>query len=212
MLPRRCFPGRARLRQQQPGAKSHCARLSASAGHRRVPSALLEPRQTCLCSSRPQAPGPGTDVSYCVRAQAAIQLQLKLQGSSQHRGIDLAVVDCTCVPCRSSAFDCVLDKARFQRRRLLHSAQPGLINGVQMWPLVDCLRVCTVAVPSTARWTASSALPQSSKKFLCAILEADGMHWCRAHWTRWTVQAVPQTLCMRLHGCGTSERFLRESV
>ena len=66
-----------------------------------------------------------------MRAQAAIQLQLKVQGASQHRGIDLAVVDCIRVPCRSSAFDCVLDKARcpVQRHMLLHPPQAGLING-----------------------------------------------------------------------------------
>ena len=50
-----------------------------------------------------------------MRAQTAIQLQLEMQGAGQLRGTDLAVVDCTRLPCRSCAFDCVLDKARSLR-------------------------------------------------------------------------------------------------
>ena len=111
--------------------------------------------------------GPGNDVDCCVHAQAAIQLQLKLQGTSQHRGTDLAVVDCTRVPCRSSAFDCVLDKARFPEAQPFALTTSTPHDGVQLWPLVDRLRVHTVAVPSTARWTASSALPQAPRSFLC---------------------------------------------
>ena len=90
-----------------------------------------------------------------MRAQAAIQLQFKLQGASQHRGTDLAVVDCTRVPCRSSAFDCVLDKARC------------LCRGT-------CFCTCHKRAPSTAEVVALGQL--LARACCCSTLQMRAKH------------------------------------
>ena len=104
-----------------------------------------------------------------------MQLQLELRGTGQHRGGDLALVDCTRVPCRSSAFDYVLDKVRrlVQRRPFFFAASSderslsvgcdefSLSAGCKRgpwWTGCACMRA---AVPLAARWKGALARAKS---------------------------------------------------
>ena len=128
-----------------------------------------------------------------------MQLQRELQGGGQHRGADLAVVNCVRLPCRSSAFDCVLDKecCLVQRKAVFFQLpQVEVVSGVA---LVHCLHVNVVAAPfDCALDKVRCPVPNLFDILLVYTCGCKSTRWCRARWMRWIVQAVLQTLCARV--------------